>query len=429
LLLDLMSLPPAERHARVDALGEDLAAFALHDWEVWGRPNQQPPPGAWRVWLILAGRGYGKTRTGAEWVRQQARRYPLVNVIGPTADDARDAMIEGESGILAICPDDERPEYLVSKRRLEWPNGARTLIFTADEPDRLRGKQHMKLWCDEVAAWRYPEAWDMAMFGLRLGDNPQAVATTTPRPIALVRDLIARDGRDVVVTRGSSYENRENLAPAFFADIIRKYEGTRLGRQELNAEILDDVPGALWTRDRIRLAGALPDMRRVVVGVDPAGTSDEGADETGIVVAGVGVDGHGYVLDDVSARLSPDGWARRAVAAYDRWEADRIVAETNYGGDMVLATIRTVRPRVSLRKVHASRGKAIRAEPIVALYEQGRVFHAGVFPTLEDQLCSWTPDAGPSPDRLDALVWAMTELFRPQGEPGMAFDAQGRRIA
>jgi phage terminase large subunit-like protein len=247
---DLTSLPPDERAEWIQSLTEEQASAALHDWRLWARPDQIIEPGDWRVWMIIAGRGYGKTRAGAEWTREQARHYPLVNIIGATADDARDIMIEGESGILNICPGSERPQYLVSKRRLEWPNGAQTLIFTADEPERLRGKQHMKLWADEVGAWRYPESFDQAMFGLRLGDNPQVVVTTTPRPTPLIRDLLKRSG--TVVRRGTTYDNRDNLAEAFYTDIIRKYEGTRLGRQELLAEILLDTPGSLWTRDMIR---------------------------------------------------------------------------------------------------------------------------------------------------------------------------------
>jgi len=380
------------------------------EWSEWEpRPSQIPPAGDWRVWLILAGRGWGKTRTGAEWVRETVKQYRYVNLIAATADDARDIMIEGESGILNICPNSERPTYLPSKRRLEWPNGATSLIFTADEPERLRGKQHMALWADEIAAWRYPESWDQAMLGLRLGDNPRAVATTTPRPVRIVRDLMASP--TTVITRGSTYENRENLAGAFLEQIITKYEGTRLGRQELLGEFLEDVEGALWSYAMIVYATKLPDMARVVVAIDPATTSGEDSDETGIIVAGLGVDGLGYVLADRSCRLSPDGWARRAVAAYHEFHADRIVAEVNNGGDLVEQVIRTVEARIPYTKVHASRGKRTRAEPVAALYEQGKVKHAGAFPELEQQLTGWTPESGDSPDRLDALVWALTTLM------------------
>lgn len=385
---------------------------ASERWEP--RPEQTPPPGNWRIWLFMGGRGVGKTRTGAQWTIESARDYPLTNIMGATADDARDIMIEGESGILACAPANFRPRYLTQKRRLEWPNGARSLIFTADSPERLRGKQHQRLWCDEVAAWRYPEAYDQAMFGLRLGADPRALLTTTPKPVRLVRELLAEEkaatGR-VAVTRGSTYANRANLAPAFFEQIITKYEGTRLGRQELMGEYLDDVPGALWTRGMFDDRRAAPDLRRVVVAIDPAVTSGEDSDETGIVVCGLGVDGRGYVLADRSCRESPDGWARRAWAAFDEFGADRLIYESNQGGDLVAHTLRTIRHNGSIAGVHASRGKRTRAEPVAALYEQGRVTHPTPLDALEDQLCGWTPDSGDSPDRLDAMVWGLTHLM------------------
>jgi phage terminase large subunit-like protein len=358
----------------------------------------------------MAGRGFGKTRTGAEQVRQWARKFRYVNLIGPTAEDARAAMIEGESGIMAICPNDERPNYS-RERGLTWPNGCRSLIFTAEEPERLRNKQHEKLWADELGAWRYPEAWDQAMFGLRLEKSPQAIITTTPRPTPLVKDLLKNP--DCVVTRGTSYENRSNLAAAFYASVVRKYEGTRLGRQELNAELLDDNPGALWQRRQIdanRVYSA-PAFKRIVVGVDPAVTSREDSDETGIVCAAQGSDDHFYILEDSSLIASPDLWAKAAVKCYLDHKADRLIAETNNGGEMVELTIRTVDANVSYKSVTASRGKMIRAEPIAALYEQGRVHHVGSFPKLEDQMCDYDPLTSPfSPDRMDALVWALTEL-------------------
>jgi phage terminase large subunit-like protein len=390
----MSSLSAEERGTWLASLSRDDAAVLEHDWRYWARPAQLPPPGNWRTWLILAGRGFGKTRAGAEWVRSSVRDFRYVNIIGATADDARDIMIEGESGILAICPDDERPVYLPSKRRLEWPNGAWSLIFTADEPERLRGKQHARLWADELAAWRYASV----------------VVTTTPKPTKLVQRLITDP--TTVVTRGSTYDNAANLAPAFFAQIINRYEGTRLGRQELNAELLLDVPGALWVRLMFEERRPAPDLTRVVVAIDPAASSNEDSDETGIIVAGKGIDGDYYVLADRSCRLSPDGWARRAVAAFDEFQADRIVAEVNNGGEMVGAVVHTVRESIPYTAVHASRGKAIRAEPIAALYEQARVWHTGEFDELEDQLVTWTPDSGDSPDRLDALVWALTELHQ-----------------
>ncbi len=364
------------------------------------------------MWLLLAGRGFGKSRTGAEWVREQVEsgRSRRIALVAPTAADVRDVMIEGESGLLAICPPWNMPVYESSKRRLTWPNGAIATTYSAEEPDRLRGPQHDAAWCDEVAAWRYPETWDMLMFGLRLGVDPRCVVTTTPKPIPIIRNLLKNP--TTAITRGSTYENRANLAEAFFEQIVAQYEGTRLGRQELYAEVLDDVEGALWTRaliDQHRVKVA-PELKRIVVAIDPAITASDDSDETGIVVAGLGVDNHGYALDDLSLRASPDGWARRAVEAYHARKADRIVAEVNQGGDMVEYTIRTVDPRASIKKVHAARGKQTRAEPIVALYEQGRIHHVGVLPQLEEQMCNWVPGMD-SPDRMDAAVWAFTELM------------------
>lgn len=384
------------------------------DWHLWARDDQLPPVGSWTYWLILAGRGYGKTRTGCEWLRQQVKTERYCNIIGATADDARDVLIEGESGILAICPRAERPEYRPSQRKLVWPNGATSLIFSAEEPDRLRGKQHAVLLCDELAAWRYPESWAQAKFGLRLGAKPRACIATTPKPSTLVRELIADPATHV--TRGTTYDNRDNLAESFFAEIIKTYEGTRLGRQELNAEILDDNPHGLWSRaqiDALRVKAA-PELKRIVVAIDPAVTSNEHSDETGIIVAGIGRDDHLYILADLSLIGTPDQWARIAVGAYRTFKADRIIAETNNGGDMVEAVIRNVDRVVPYRKVTATRGKTIRAEPVAALYEQSRAHHVGSFDRLEDQMIEFDPtdmQRQKSPDRMDALVWAGTELF------------------
>jgi phage terminase large subunit-like protein len=421
----MMKMTPAQKRSRDDwkALETSRQAEYLRqklarasDWFLWARDEQLTPDWAWTYWLILAGRGFGKTRTGAEWVRQVARSSRYVNLIGATADDARDIMIEGESGIMAVCPRRERPDYQPSKRRLVWPNGARSLIFTADEPERLRGKQHEKVWADELAAWRYAEAWEQTMMGLRLGENPQACITTTPRPTKLVRELMADEATHI--TRGSTYDNRQFLAPKFFQTIIKKYEGTRLGRQELNAEILDDNPGALWSRKQIddtRVAVA-PDLTRIVVAVDPSVTATDESDECGVVCAAMGADDHYYILDDVSLIASPQGWARAACKLYHDRQADRLVAEVNNGGDMVEAVIRQVDEDVSYKKVTASRGKMIRAEPIAALYEQGKVHHVGSFAKLEDQMCEYNPiESTKSPDRMDALVWALTELSSHNG--------------
>jgi phage terminase large subunit-like protein len=401
----------------IESLTEAEAEALLYDWPAYARPEQLAPPGDWQGWLIMAGRGFGKTRAGAEWTRESAQHFRFVNIIGATADDARDIMIEGESGILAICPSSERPVYKKSARSLEWPNGARTLIFTADEPERLRGKMSMRLWMDEVGAWRYQlEAWTQAMLGLRLGPDPRWCATTTPKPTALIRELVADP--TVRVTHGTSYDNRDNLAAAFFATIIRRYEGTRTGEQELMGRLLTDVVGALWHYDSFQRRSRSDDYTRVVVAIDPATSANEGSDETGIIVAGKRPDGTYDVIADRSCKASPDGWARRAIAAFDEFAADRIVAEVNNGGDMVEDTLRTRRREIPYTKVHASRGKAIRAEPVAALYEQKRVWHvedrdevrASPFDLLEEQLTSWTPESGTSPDRLDAAVWALTEL-------------------
>jgi phage terminase large subunit-like protein len=419
----LASLPEATRLQALKSLTPEQQEELLHDWRFWARPEQLEPPGDWRIWLILTGRGWGKTRTGAEWVRAQVRSGAAgrIALVAPTAADARDVMVEGESGILSIGSEAERPHYEPSKRRLTWPNGAIATLYSAEEPERLRGPQHDAAWCDELAAWRYMDAaWDMLMFGLRLGDNPRAVVTTTPKPKALLKTLLKDPHTHA--TRGSTYDNLPNLAPQFADEIIQRYKGTRLGRQELAGELLEDVEGALWTRaiiDGARVEDA-PDLSRIVVGVDPAVTSGEDSCETGIVVAGqCGEDF--YVLADWSGRMTPEQWARRAVNAYHEFSADRVIGEVNNGGDLVESVIRNSDRNVAYSAVHASRGKAKRAEPIEALYEQGRVHHVGQFATLEDQMCSFVPqdaDASNSPDRMDALVWALTDLSS-TSEPDM----------
>lgn len=419
--LDLAKLPSALRNELLSSLTNQQASELLYEWQFWARPNQLAPEGDWTAWVVLAGRGFGKSRSGAEWVRSQIENTGVMRaaLVARTAADVRDVMVEGESGILAVCPPWNRPKYEPSKRRLTWPNGAIATTYTGDEPDLLRGPQHEIAWCDELAAWRYPEAFDQLRFGLRLGKRPRVCVTTTPQPVKHLKELLAEPG--TVITRGSTYENRSNLAPAFFEQVIRKYEGTRLGRQELMAEILDDADGALWSRDMIDSARVrqAPEMARIVIGVDPAVTSGEESDETGIIVAGHGQDGEFYVMDDLTCRLSPDGWARRVVSAYDEYGAERVVAEVNNGGDFVEHVIRTIKPRISYRAVRATRGKFVRAEPIAALYEQGRVHHVGAFGRLEDQMCSFVPDSNKSPDHLDALVWALTELAEPARKFGV----------
>ena len=383
---------------------------AAPSWYTHGaRPEQCPPAGDWRTWLILAGRGWGKTRTGAEWLRDQRDTCPRMAIIAPTFADARDTCVEGESGLLSICKPSEVAKWNRSIGEFEFSNGAQVKLFSGDKPARLRGPQHHAVWFDELAAFQYIQAaWDMAMFGLRLGDNPRAVVTTTPRPLPLIKTLIA-DAK-THVTRGSTYDNRANLAPAFFDDIVSRYEGTRLGRQELNAELIDDVEGALWTRDvleanRVTTVG---DVQRIVVAVDPEANASANS-ETGIVVAGQMADDLYCVLDDASISGTPDQWARQVVSTFHKWRADRVVVERNQGGDMVAAVLRSVDANLPITEVYATRGKYTRAEPISAMYEQGKVKHAGAFPKLEDQLCTWVPGEN-SPDRLDAMVWALTDL-------------------
>ncbi len=365
---------------------------------------------------MLSGRGGGKTRAGAELTLKWARAgFGPIALVGQTKADVRDTMVEvGDSAILNICPPWFRPEYESSKRRLTFPNGVLAIIYSGDEPDQLRGPQHQKAWVDELAKFKYPqESWDNLMFGLRIGDKPQGVVTTTPRPIKVIKDLVA--DKRTAIARGHTLENKANLAPDFLNYILRKYGDTRLGRQELAGEILDDNPDALWERARIeelRLRKH-PELRRVVVAIDPQGTDSESSSSTGIVVAGVAQIAdrdEAFVLADLTLSGTPERWASEAVTGYYRFKADRIVAEVNFGGDMVEAIIRIVDKNIAFKKVNASRGKAIRAEPVSALYEQGRVHHVGFFADLEDQLCEWVP-GDKSPDRLDALVWAITELM------------------
>lgn len=427
--------------SKLEELSDEEADDLLHTWELWARPNQLEPDAIlpsgehWTSWLILAGRGFGKTRTGAEtvikWVREgYCKRLALV---AEDSADARDVMVEGESGILACSPRDFKPKYEPSKRRLTWPNGAVASLFSAEDYDSLRGPQFDGAWCDELCKWRYArEAWDNLQFGLRLGDHPKQIVTTTPRPIQLLKEIILRS--DTAITKGTTMENLQNLAPPFRKAVVDKYEGTRLGRQELNAELLDDVPGALWTRamideHRIRPVDSvtqviLPFFKRIVVSIDPQKEVGEAAAETGIMVSGIDERGHGYLIEDLSINGTPEEWGRRAVQAYDDWAADLLVYEANQGGEMVASVLRNAAKSlkedkerdtdfVPLKAVHATRGKYVRAEPVSQLYEQGKVHHVGFFPELEDQMCEFTQDGsmGYSPDRLDSLVWGLTELL------------------
>lgn len=422
------SFPDGDRDALFGALSNDDCEELLYDWQFWARPGQLAPAGNWLCWLVLAGRGFGKTRMGAEWVKEKAslvaglgaglggagkKNAVRIALVAHTFADGRDVMIEGDSGILAQSPPHNRPKWEPSRRKLTWPNGSTATLYSSEEPDQLRGPQHHFAWVDELAKWREGEDnWSNLMMGLRLGAKPQVMITTTPRPTALINKMVADDR--TVVTRGSTFDNHANLSPAFLDHMHRLYSGTRLGRQELYGEVLNDVPGALWTLaalDKTRVRKH-PTLTRVVVAVDPPVTHGPKADSCGIVVAGRDAKGHYYVLADKTIQgLSPNGWAAKALATYDMHKADRLVAEVNNGGDLVETIVRQLDPTVSYRAVRATRGKIARAEPIAALYEQGLVHHVGGFKKLEDQMSHYTGDPGQSsPDRLDALVWALTDL-------------------
>jgi phage terminase large subunit-like protein len=400
----------------------------LADWELWARADQMPPAATasgapWHIWLLMGGRGAGKTRAGAEWVRGLALgRLPFADapvgriaLLAESLSDLREVMVEGVSGILAVHPPGERPAWEPSRRRLEWPNGAVAQGFSADDPESLRGPQFGAAWLDELAKWKRAEAaFDMLQFGLRLGARPRQMVTTTPRPTALLRRLMG-DPRSAV-TRAGTRANAFHLAPSFLEEVIARYGGTRLGRQELDGEIIEDRPDALWTRAAIEAAREpqAPPLARVVVAVDPPASARAGADACGLVAAGLDAAGLVHVLADESAAgLRPAQWAARAVALFRRLQADQVVVEVNQGGDMVRAVLAEVDPDVPVTEVRATRGKYLRAEPVAALYEQGRVRHAGAFPLLEDEMCDFGTDglsSGRSPDRLDALVWAVTAL-------------------
>ncbi|MEH3108105.1 MAG: terminase family protein [Sphingomonas fennica] len=406
--------------AQLDGVPPILLRRLEHQWAFWARPGQRAPAGDWRVWLVLAGRGFGKTRMGAEWVREQAEADPRLRIalIAATMAEARAVMVEGESGLLAIAPPGRRPRFEPSLRRLTWPNGAQAQLFSGAEPEGLRGPQHHLAWADEIAKWPAAEAaWDNLAMGLRLGERPRIVATTTPRPVAIVRRLLK--ARGVSVTRGRSADNAAHLAARYLADMRATYGGTRLGRQELEGELLDDAEGTLWPRaliERARVAAA-PALRRVVVGVDPPAGAAATSDACGIVVAARGADGCGYIVADASVQgLSPEGWARAVAEAAAAHGADRVVAEANNGGAMVASVLRAADGGLPLTLVHAAHGKVTRAEPVALLYETGRVRHVGAFPALEDELAGFTAGGGyegpgRSPDRADAAVWALTALM------------------
>ena len=397
-------------------------------WKL-AREKQVTPLGDWNVWLILAGRGFGKTWTGAYDIVNYAMTHPntISAVLAPTFGDLRRVCFEGVSGINQLIPiecyhNSKASGYNRSTSEIKLWNGSKIVGFSASEPDRLRGSQYHRAWCDELAAWRYPEAYDQLQFGLRLGKNPQVVITTTPRPTPIIKELMKRAEDDVYVTQGSTFENKENLAQSALKQFVDRYEGTRLGRQELYAEILDDFEGALWNYTMLEDCRVtkehLPEMTKIIVSIDPAVTANANSDETGIIVSALGEDERYYILEDKTGKYSPDEWGRVAIELFYRYNANMIVAEVNNGGDLVERLLRSIERNIPYKSVHATRGKMVRAEPISALYEQGRVYHLGTFPKLEEQMCSFTGDnKGASPDRLDALVWGLTELSISNGKP------------
>lgn len=410
----LASWTGQERQEWLAKLSTEQLARLRYEWEFWARPEQLEPGGDWSTWLALAGRGFGKTEIGAQWIRSRVKEgAKMIALVAETQKDLEEVMIPR---LLKVSPPNEAPDVRYKPVRLRWPTGAVAFGYNGTEPDQLRGPEFDTAWVDELAKYaKARETWDMLQFTMRKG-NPRTLVTTTPRPIPIIKDLMK--AASTVVTRGSTMDNADNLAPKFLEDIVSKYGGTRLGRQELDGEIVDDVPGALWTRDmldRLRVAD-VPEMARVVIGVDPSGTGgqDDDGDPVGIVAAGRGIDGRGYLLADYTCKLSPDAWARRAITAYHTHEADRLVAERNFGGAMVQALIKTADSSVAYKEVVASRGKAARAEPVAALFEQGRVSIVGALPDLEDEMVLMTThgfEGEGSPNRVDAAVWALTEVM------------------
>jgi len=421
---DLRQLPDDEVADILKQLGPAQAEELRYNWEFWARPEQLEPTGDWNAWLALAGRGWGKTRAGAEWVRHRIKKGDkIVHCVAPTKGDVRRVMVEGDSGLLNVCWKGDKtyrgkhigfPVWSPTNNTLTWDNGSKAVFFSAEDPERLRGPQAYSAWTDELCAWRNAqETWDMMMFGLRLGRKPQVFITTTPKTTKLLRNIISDP--KTVISKGSTFDNAANLADTFIDAVKKTYEGTRLGRQELYAEILDEASGALWNRELLFKCEVdrdeVPPLSRIVVSVDPAVTNKTDSDMTGIVVAGIDQDGTAYVLEDHTDRYSPKEWAAKAIELYHEHMADRIVAERNQGGDMVRHTLQTEDENVPIKLVHASRGKMARAEPVSALYEQGKVKHVKGLNDLEDQMVQWEPLGSiGSPDRLDAMVWALTDL-------------------
>lgn len=457
----LATLPDAERQAFLENLTAAEIVTLENDWHFWARPEQLPPGtdcecgcnGRWLVWLILAGRGWGKTRTGAEWCHENINSglYRRIHLVGATASDVRDIMVEGPSGILATAKPENPVHYSPTKRKLEWANGAVALCFSADEPERFRGVQCEAAWADELASWRYEESWKQLQLGLRLGKFPRTVVTTTPRPTRLIKRLAraslpTHDSEGNVITpprnhitKGTTYDNIANLAEAFIQEITQEYEGTRFGRQELYAEILEDSESALWTRELIEDHRIEPtpggdrvpkELKKIVIGVDPAVTFGEESDETGIIVCGLDYSDKAWVLQDASGKYTAEGWARRVVDVYSSWEDEyfpesiMVVAEHNMGGELVERNIVVENPKVNVKLVRAKKSKVLRAEPVSTAYERHKVYHVGMFDKLEDQMCTYEAGSDNSPDRLDALVYALTELVvRRMGTVAVAMGA------
>jgi len=421
----LASLSPEE----VELLDSLLVPSTGTPWREIARPEQIMPEGNWFIWAFIAGRGAGKTRSAAEAILELAEKpNKRIALVGRIPSDVRDVMIEGESGLIACAKRiGLELEYVPSKGRLVFPNGTIAYTYSAEVPSKLRGPQHDYAWADELSSWNdarkgdaVDTAWNNLVLGLRLGKQPRVIVTTTPKPNLLTKTILKR--QSTVITSGSTYDNLENLAPTFKEQVLATYEGTRIGRQELMGELLEDVDGALWTNRMLEeaLVDEVPEMRRVVVAVDPSGGDAEGNDEQGIVVAGQGIDGNYYVLADRSCKLTPQGWASRAIEAFYEFDSDKLVAERNYGGDMVEAVIKNIDKNVNFKMVTASRGKLQRAEPVAALYEQGKVKHVKGLEALEAQMTGWTPQDGTSPDRMDAMVWALTELALGKKQVGPA---------
>ncbi len=406
--------PTAHRHL-IDALSPDEVDVFCHEWALWARDGQWPPAGVWRVWVLMAGRGYGKTRAGAEWIRLRVNDHPgcKIALVGETMDDVRNVMVEGNSGVMTISPVCDRPKYYPSRRLLEWPNGSIGFCFSAHDPEQLRGPEHHFAWCDEVAKWKSGATWDNLVLGMRLGENPQVMATTTPRARAWLRALIAEDG--VVVTSGSTMQNRFNLSPNFIDAINARFGQSSLAKQEVEGRMLFEDSDALWTREMIDKAIMPPPLRKnmteVMVAIDPA---VGGADETGIVVVGRDHNAKMWVLDDQSLRASPNRWTDVVIATARRWRAMKLIVEVNQGGALIEDLLKTKGVKLPIIPVRARQGKVLRAEPVAVAYNEGLVFHGGDFNTLEEQMCNCIPGQvqQPSPDRLDAMVWGITALMR-----------------